>query len=141
MAEKKKLIAKFAQQQSIIEGRRQTSDELINNALLGCHNSNNKRLKSSASSISTTAGSTTPTSSRGLLIPTPTSVLCLTSGSARNRSPDAHYEEDGGNEPEANELGTEEYYDRTVEMRECFEPPPSFVVAYQSQSHLNDDSD
>ena len=42
MADKKKLIAKFAEQQSIIEDRRRTSDELINNALLGCHDSNNK---------------------------------------------------------------------------------------------------
>jgi hypothetical protein len=68
-------------------------------------------------------------------------VLCHTSGSARNRSPDAHYKEEGGNEPEEKELDTEKYYDCTVEMRECFQPPPSFVVANQSQSHLNDDSD
>ena len=103
MADKKKFMVKFAKQQSIFEDRRQTSDELINNALLGCHDSNNKRLKNSASSISTTAGSTTSTSSRGLLIPTPTTVFCHTSGSARNRSPDAHYEEEGGNEPEEKE--------------------------------------
>ncbi len=136
MADKKKLIAKFAKQLSIIVDRRQTSDELINNALLGCHDSNNKRLKSSASSISTTTGSTTLTSSRGLLIPTPTTVLCPTLGSASNCSPDVNYKEEGGNEPEEKELGTEEYYDCTVEMRECFQPLPSFVVANQSQSHL-----
>ena len=56
MADKKKLIAKFAKQQSVTEDCCRTSDELINNALLGCRDSNNKRLKSSASFISTTAG-------------------------------------------------------------------------------------
>ena len=140
MADKKKLMAKFAEQQSLIEDRRRTSDELINNALLGSHDSNNKRLKSSASSISTTAGSTTPASSRGVSIPTPTSVLYYTSSSQRNRSPDVCHEEEGGrNEPEPEkELGTEEYYDCTVDIRECFQPrPPPFVVA--NQSHLNDD--
>jgi hypothetical protein len=35
------LKAKLAKQQSVIEDRRQTGNKVINNALLGCHYSNN----------------------------------------------------------------------------------------------------
>jgi hypothetical protein len=73
MAYKMKLTAKFAKQQSIINDFRQTCGKLINNALLGCHN--NTRLRSSASPISSTAGSSAPARSGGVLLPTHTSVL------------------------------------------------------------------
>ena len=117
MADKKKMMAKFAEQQNVIEDRRHTSDKLVNNALLGCHNSNNKSLKSSASSIIITAGSsTTPARSRGVLMPTLTSVLCDTSGSARNGSPDDHFKEEGRNETEEKGLGTKEYCNCTVDI-------------------------
>ena len=36
------------------------------------------------------------------------------------------------------ELGTEEYYNCTVVIRECFQPPPPFAVA--NQSHHSGDS-
>jgi hypothetical protein len=116
MADKKKMMAKFAEQQNVIEDRRHTSDKLVNNVLLGCHNSNNKSLKSSASSIIITAGSSTPARSRGVLMPTPTSVLCDTSGSARNGSPDDHFKEEGRNETEEKGLGTKEYCNCTVDI-------------------------
>jgi hypothetical protein len=73
-------------------------------------------------------------------MPSPTSVLCDTLGSARNHSPDDHFKEEGRNETEERELGTEAYFNCTVDIHECFQPlPPPSVVA--NQSHLNDDSD
>ena len=86
-----------------------------------------------------------PASSRGVLIPTRTSVFCDTSlGSDRNRSSPAlhHQEDDGQNEPEnKKELGIEEYYDCTVDIRECFQPAPPRPFHIANQNHLNDNSD
>ena len=126
MDEKTKLSQQFAAEQRIVDNRRRTSDQLIDNALVGCHDSNNKRMRSSKSSISTTAGSSTPASSRGL--PTPTSA----SGPTDEGSP----EENGKDEDK--EAGLDNYYDSTVDIRECFQPPPPPFIF---PTHLNDDSD
>jgi hypothetical protein len=125
MDEKTKLSQQFAAEQRIVDNRRRTSDQLIDNALVGCHGSNNKRMRSSTSLISTTAGSSTPSSSSGL--PTPTSA----SGPTDEGSP----EENGKDEDK--EAGLDNYYDCTVDIRECFQPPPTYIF----RTHLNDESD
>ena len=125
MDEETKSSQQFAAKQRIMDNRRRTSDELIDNALVECHGRNNKRMRSSTSSISTTAGSSTPASSRGL--PTPTSA----SGPTDEGSP----EENGKDEDK--EAGLDNYYDCTIDIRECFQPPPPFIFP----THLNDDSD
>jgi hypothetical protein len=119
MDEKRKLSKNFSDKQSIMDDRRRTNDELIDNALVGghCH----KRLRSSTSSISTTVGSSTPTSARGLMAaPTPTSGSMMDEGS-----------------PVEGEFDSDEVCGPEVDIRECFQPPPPFVFP----SHLNDDSD
>ena len=141
LADKKKLMAKFAKHQSIIEDRRRTSNELINNALLGCHNSNNERLKSSASSISTTAGSTTPaSSSRGLLMPTQ-HRCCVIDRVQNTIAPLMLMTKKKAEMSQGRRNGAPRNI-TTVLLRcaSAFSLLSPYIVANPSQSHLNDDS-
>ena len=122
MEDKRKLSVQFAEKQTIMNDRHRTNDELIENALVGHHDSLNKRLKSSTtSSISTTVASSTPASARGVMAaPTPTSDTM-----------------DEGSPPAERGNGSDELADCTFDIREYFQPPLPFVFP----SHLNDDSD
>ena len=135
MDEKTKLSAKFANEQIIMDDRRKATDELIDDSLIGHHNS--KRLKSSTSSTTTTAGFSTPASSRGVVMPTPISVSCAAGTSEKTGKDSPGDYEDDGKEPDEKELGPDDYYECTVDIRQRSQPPPTFVFA----AHLNDNEE